>query len=153
MIADHISSVAFYGGLPQGLVKALTFLSQTDLTSLPIGRTELQGDRLFALVQEYDPKPIEQGRWESHRKYHDVQMVVGGAERMGYAHIRNLTVAEPYDQGKDLIFYAPAAGDYFTLRSGDWAIFTPQDAHMPAIALPDAPSGQKVRKIVMKVLV
>lgn len=152
MIIDRIENAGFYSGLPARLLKALEFLSRSDLMDLPLGKMELDGDRLFALIQEYVPKPIQQGLWEAHRKYHDVQFVVRGVERMGYANAQGLTPSVPYDAQKEVLFYGGVAGDYVTVRPGCWVLFTPQDAHMPCIALPDqAPAT--VRKIVVKAMV
>ena len=80
MIVDRLENWSFYAGLPPRIVRALEFLRDTDLAALSLGRHELDGDRLFALVQEYTTKPIEQCKWEAHRRYCDVQFVARGAE-------------------------------------------------------------------------
>jgi len=36
---------------------------------------------------EYQTKPREQGIWEAHRKYIDVQYMIQGSELMGWASI------------------------------------------------------------------
>jgi YhcH/YjgK/YiaL family protein len=125
---------------------ALQFLVKTDLNNLPIGRTEIDGDRLFALVQEYDTKPAEQGIWEAHRKYIDVQYMVTGQERMGFAHLSAMQLGE-YVPEKD---FQPMSGvgNSVNVFAGAFVIFFPQDGHMPGLCI-DVP--EKVKKVVLKV--
>ncbi len=55
-----------------------------------------------------------------------------------------------YNPEKDIEFLT-GEGDYVTLNKGSYAIFFPQDAHMPKIAPEDVPG--KVIKVVVKVKV
>ena len=73
MIVDRLANLDLYRGLAPRWVKALEFLRDSDLLSLSLGRHDLDGDRLFALVQDYETKPTEQCRWEAHRRYCDIQ--------------------------------------------------------------------------------
>src|SRR5690606_35307568 len=34
-----------------------------------LGRHDLDGDNVYALVQEYETKPLERGKWEAHVKH------------------------------------------------------------------------------------
>jgi YhcH/YjgK/YiaL family protein len=98
------------------------------------------------LVQEYVTKPVEQGLWEAHRKYIDVQYMVNGAERMGVANLRTMQLGE-YVSEKD--FQAMSGtGNYLDVFAGAFTIFFPDDAHMPGLQTNDPES---VRKVVLKV--
>lgn len=147
MIIDHIKNVSFYGGIHPGIDRALEYLSQTDLAALDSGRYALDGDRVFALVQRYDTKPREQGVWEAHRRYIDVQYVAAGLERMGYAPLESLTVTQPYVSDKDCELLA-GNGDFILASAGTFAVFFPQDAHMPGLA---CEQPRPVVKVVVKV--
>ena len=147
MIVDRISNKDFYRGLPPGLVRALQFLRDTDLLAIPSGRHDLDGDWLFALIQDYTTKPLDECRWEAHRRYCDVQYLARGTERIGVANIERMRVEQPYDSDRDVAFFA-GEGDFMTLNAGSFAIFAPQDVHMPCIC---ANSAELVRKIVVKV--
>jgi YhcH/YjgK/YiaL family protein len=149
MIIDLLSNAGLYGGLAPGLVEALHWLANTDPLALPVGKTEIHGDRLFAMVQDYDTKPRDKCRWEAHRRYHDVQFVARGVEQIGWTNLANVKVAEAYDEAKDVGFF-DGEGDLVTVRTGTFTIFTPQDVHAPGAAL-HGPVG--VRKIVVKVAV
>lgn len=113
------------------------------------GRVELGGGA-FALEQAYWTKPRSEGRWESHRAYIDVQLVVAGEEQMEVADAARLTVAEDLTPAKDLIFYQPfGAGSVLRVRAGEAAVFFPADAHLPSLRLGMEPA--LVRKTVVKV--
>jgi biofilm protein TabA len=146
MIIDSLSNTGAGVWLPSRLKQALEYLRTTDMTSVALGRHDLEGDRLFALVQEYTTKTAADCRWEAHRRYVDVQYVVRGVERMGYANIALAREVEPYDPARDVAFFEPGQ-DYVTVRAGMFTIFTPEDVHAPC-GLADAP--RTVRKVVIK---
>lgn len=147
MIVDRLAHLDQYRGLAPRLVRALEFLRDTDLLALPLGRLDLDGDRLFALVQEYTTKDAGQGRWEAHQKYCDVQYVARGTERIGVRNIAFMEVEQPYDSERDVAFFQ-GEGDFITLPAGTFAIFAPQDVHLPCTI---ANQPELVRKIVLKV--
>lgn len=149
MIIDHIRHAGVYTGIKPGLAQALAFLASAPLATLAPGRHAIAGDRVFALVQDYLTKPPDAGVWEAHRRYIDVQYVVSGAERLGYAPLDRLTVTQPYDEAKDLVLLA-GEGDRVTAGAGTFVVFYPHDAHMPGLALGEPAT---VRKVVVKVAV
>jgi YhcH/YjgK/YiaL family protein len=146
MIFDTLDNHARYAGLGHNLPAALKFLMENDLTSLPIGRMEIDGDNLYALVQEYVTKPLEQGLWESHRKYIDVQYMVSGQERMGIANLHAMRLGE-YVPEKD---FQPMSGmgNHLDVFAGSFVIFFPDDAHMPGLQTHEP---ELIRKVVLKV--
>ena len=149
MIADRLDRAAQYAGLPKRIRTALEWLRATDLAALPVGRIDLEGEKLFALVQEYDTKPMSEGLWEAHRSYIDVQYVVRGVERMGYTPVETITVTKPYDADKDYL-NGTGPGAFIEAPAGMVFVLWPGDAHMPGMRV-DGPVP--VRKIVLKVAV
>ncbi len=156
MIIDTLENRGLYGGLPSRLVTALTWLAAQDAATLPLGRNPIDGDNIFALVQDYQTRPVEQCVWEAHRRYHDVQFLApasAGSERIGYAPLGTRAITTLYDAQKDAEFFAPPVDGCFdsvTLRPGMFAILMPHDIHMPCAL---AGSSALVRKIVIKVAV
>lgn len=146
MIFDHFQNSRLYGGLSLALRHGLEFLTSTRLAELPIGRTEIDRDNVFALVQEYDTKPVAQCRWESHREYCDIQCLASGAERIGVSQLDRVRTIEDYSAPRDVAFY-DGDGDFLTMRPGWFLILWPHDIHMPCVAI-DTPL--LVRKIVVK---
>ncbi len=111
-------------------------------------RVELSGGS-FALEQVYEPRLRPEGFFESHRKYADVQVIVEGEELMEVEDISRLVVNQDYLPERDLIKYADTAvASVLRMRTGDIAVFFPEDGHMPSLSW-RAPG--LVRKTVVKV--
>ena len=149
MISDRIENSARYAALSPGIALALEALRSGRLASAPNGRHDLDGDNVYALVQRYTTRPVDKCVFESHRKYIDVQMVVSGEEAMGHAPLQKLQPRTEYDEAKDFSLYEPPrAATWLQLAGGEFAIFFPEDGHMPC-AQPG--SATDVVKIVVKV--
>jgi len=148
MIVDQLKHWRRYRALAE-LAPAFEFLEQQVGQELGEGRIEIQGNRLFALPQQYAPRPAPGRQFEAHRRYADVQYVAQGAEMMGYAPTDSLQPATPYDPAKDIAFYQPpAVYTPVVVPAGSFAVFYPQDAHLPCCPV----EGEAwVRKIVVKV--
>lgn len=146
MIVDQLSNAAWYGGLPATLRMGLEYLTSHDLETLELGRHDIDGDRVFALVQEYPTREENECRWEAHRRYYDIQVVARGVERIGVAPLANVSETMAYDETKDVAFFA-GEGDWLTMSPGRFAIFAPGDVHRPCVRLSTITA---VRKIVIK---
>jgi YhcH/YjgK/YiaL family protein len=150
MILDSLQNSAAYRTLSPEIALAFDYLCRTDFTTMPEGRYDLEGDRVYAIVQRYCPKPLAEAKWEAHRRYLDVQYLAEGVERMGYALLRDgFIIQKDYNVEKDVVFYK-TEGDLLTLRAGSFAIFAPQDVHAPCLALDDSQPSAKVCKVVVK---
>lgn len=147
MIFDRLSNASSYRGLGPRFVAAFDWLGSRDLTKVAVGRHDIRGAEVFALVQENATKPPEGGMWEAHRQYADVQCVVSGRERMGYQELAGIAVEQPYDEKNDCVL-GKASGTFFEVPPGYFVVFLPQDAHMPNTA---AGEPGTVRKVVVKV--
>ena len=117
-----------------------------DLFSMPLGRYEIDGDKLFFTISQNDLRLEEAAKLESHRQYADIQILIEGRERFG---LKNSGACKqinlPYDQLKDIAFFDDKPDSYADLKSGDFIVFMPSDAHAPLI-------GQgSVKKCVVKV--
>ena len=149
MIFDHIDNSSFYGGLGARFTTAFDYLRRLDAAT-PVGRFELEGDALFVLVQADETKPLAAKKFEAHRLYADVQLVLSGSEVMGYSPLGDLEVDTLYDQKRDRILYRPGSElTCFTVEARRMAIFLPQDAHMAGITL--SGESRQVKKAVAKV--
>ena len=105
---------------------------------------------VFAIEQVYYTKSRDNGFFESHKKYIDVQVIVEGVEGMEVSDISHLAVSEPYSEEKDLIKYADTnVASILRLGHGAAAVFYPTDGHMPTLQLEGGP--KLVRKTVVKV--
>jgi YhcH/YjgK/YiaL family protein len=148
MIFDKIENAEHYYGISQGLEKGLRFLKETDLDSLELGRHEIDGDKLYILVQEYEPKDLKDASFEAHKRYIDIQYISKGQELMAYAPLNKLEVTKEYDEVKD-IMRLQGTGSFCAADENSFLIFFPHDGHMPGVA---SEEKVKVRKIVVKIL-
>ena len=152
MIVDKISNSHVYYSLSPAIEKSLKYLSVTDLVSTPDGKTLIDTGIVIG-INQYNTKNADQGVLEVHRKNIDVQFMIHGAERIGYAFLadgdNNLPSTE-YDAKRDIRFYGAynSETETFVLQEGMFAIFFPSDLHMPGLHF----KGQvKVKKAVVKI--
>jgi len=131
---------------------ARRFLADPKSWALPPGRVEIDGDRVFALVQAYETAPAPEPLFEAHRRYADIQYIVEGEERIDWAPVGQMIAEKPYDPGKDAAHGRVPAGASTSVKlfAGYLGVFFPADAHAPKQALG---SPRAVRKIVVKVAV
>ena len=131
--------------------KALDFIKDARIHELQPGRIEIDGDQVYASIQVYETHPpLEEVRFEVHRKYIDIQYVASGEEVMGWAPASILRDTTAYDPGKEMWFGTLRANEMTPVRvtAGQAAVFFPEDAHAPTIA---CSKPVKVKKILVKV--
>ena len=145
MILDSVDAIGRYGDIA-ALRAVIDYVQRHEVASLPDGRTDIDGDRLFCTVQSYAPKDASDARAETHRRYADLQYVLSGAERIGYSRACGEPVES--DPEKDIWFYPDADMTQLLLDAGMFAVFFPGEAHAPCIM---ARPGLAVRKAVFKI--
>lgn len=149
MIVDNLKNSALYESLHPCFPAAFEFMRKALTEDVPVGKTIIDGDRLFVNVQEYDTK-TEGGRPEAHRNYIDIQFVLRGIERMPITRQDTTTTTVEYNPEKDVEFFAPGQNDHtLILRDCDFAILYPDDLHTPGMAVDNVPVP--VKKFVVKV--
>jgi YhcH/YjgK/YiaL family protein len=148
MILDTLESAARYAPVHPGFAPAFAFLRRPDLAQLADGRYEIDGDRVFALVQSGSGRGRAGARLEAHRRYIDIQFTVAGIEQIGWESLNTCRArAQGYDAARDVEFFTGEPVVWTALVPGMYAIYFPDDAHAPL-----AGSGS-VRKVVVKVAV
>jgi len=157
MILSPLTHSSAYASLSPLFAAAFRFCHTTDLLSAPLGRHDIPGTPpgdLFALLQEYTLKPESDCRYEAHRTYADIQLVLSGTEAISIVPLESCELDGVFDAAKDLGFYrcSGTGAHRLTVPPGCFAVFFPHDAHMPLIA-PASYTGALVRKVVLKVRV
>ena len=138
-----------WAAYPEGIRKALRYLRDTDFTDKEPGCYSIQGDDIYALVQSIETKTIDGKRPETHKEYLDVQYIICGEEKMGYAHLNEGITPAEENEVKDIAFFSEAPGEQFVIcRDKDFCVFFPSDIHRPGCCV-GQPSP--VRKVVVKV--
>jgi YhcH/YjgK/YiaL family protein len=148
MILDTIANCHLYLSINERIAKGFDYLRTTDLDSLPCGKHDIDGDTIFALVQEYQTKPIAECKLESHKKYIDIQYVIRGEEMMGITTQNNQTILEQ-NLEKDYTFYEGTTS-LIRVSKGMFTIFFPDDLHQPCV---QTETVLEVKKVVIKVMI
>ena len=147
MVNDHIKYASEYFNLSAGIRVALEYLRRTDIASLAAGRHDIDADRVFVLVSDYDTRQPADTFWEAHRRHVDVQFVQSGSERIAYGDIARFEL-DPYDAERDLIVARGESERFVEVGAGEFVILFPHDVHMPGLT---GRAVQAVRKAVVKV--
>lgn len=153
MIVTNLENLPRQVSMTDGLARAIAFLREAVGQSLADGRIDVDGDRVYALVQSYSTlDPAQPPVFEAHRKYLDVQYIVVGEEVIGWAPLDRVTVTQPYAEAGDALLGTVAEADMTRVRvpAGYLAVLWPPDAHAPKLSA-NAPTA--VKKIVVKVAV
>lgn len=147
MIFDQLKNAELYFQINNRFRKAFDYLRSNDFDNIEPGKYEIDGEDIYAIVQQYDTKPMSSGKWEAHKKYIDIQFMVSGKEKMGYSHKNKMIVTHEYNSDKDAL-YLKGEGNFLVAEAGYFAIFFPTDVHMPCIAIN---LSTPVKKVVIKV--
>ena len=153
MIITDLEHLPHQVNLSASIRKGISFLQDPHAAGLQPGRVEIDGGTVYAMVQAYETLPVgAEVKFEAHRQYIDIQYVVSGEEVMGWIALADLPAPTAYDAEKDVLFgLLPVARmTPVQVRAGQAAVFFPEDAHAPKLAL-GAPAP--VKKIVIKVSV
>jgi YhcH/YjgK/YiaL family protein len=148
MIYDTLAHLDAYRGVHPGVMKALELLRDTDFSQWEVGRHDIDGDKLYLMVQSYDTK-VENDRPEAHRKYIDIQMLLSGQEWMGVGPLEDMTEEVEAKPEGDIWFYHGELSRVL-LKGSRFTVLFPGDAHAPCIAVDGKPIP--CRKCVVKVL-
>lgn len=148
MIIDSLARTDWYLAINPRVAQAFRYLQQTDLAALPPGKYKIDAERVYAIVQEYETREATTAQYESHRKYIDIQYVVSGCERIGWAD-RDRLAPGTYDEEKDLEYHA-GTGVLINLDAGSFMLLAPHDAHLPCVHPASGPA--RVKKVVVKIL-
>lgn len=135
--------------LHPALVRALEYLrSGACADPAAVGRHDILGDELYAIVSEICGSPSEEKPFERHERYIDIHYVLEGRETIGW-----LPLAEggaPYTDelaASDYALFRPQGSEAYgiPLRAGQYAVMFPHDLHQPGNT-----GGAIARKAVVK---
>ncbi|MEO6874629.1 MAG: YhcH/YjgK/YiaL family protein [Opitutaceae bacterium] len=147
MVFANIAQHALYHSLSPRIKLALEYLAGFDAAT-PVGRVNLDGDHVYALVQSYQTASAGARVFESHLVYADVQFVASGAEVIYTSPLDRLIVTTPYSADNDCALYAGPDDTPLHMRPGEFCILFPQDGHKPCCEWTQA---SPVKKVVVKV--
>lgn len=144
MIKDNLKNIKLYLGLSDRF-KTAFFKAVTMDKFAPLGRVQID-ENVYYTVMEYIGRPTENATAEAHKNYADIQIILSGNEKIGYAPLHLLQNTIPYDSTKDIEILS-GNYDYVTMYENDFMLLFPDDGHAPSLDL----TGEIVKKVVFKV--
>jgi len=124
--------------------KCFAFLADTaKLAKLAPGKYPIDGENAYASITDMPTRTTDIAKWESHRKYIDLQYVIKGEETIGVCPIAAATVTVPYDEKKDGANYI-ADGKYYLATPNVFYLFFPSEVHKPNIKVDGYESDKKL---------
>ena len=146
MITDNIENINLYDKIPQYAKEFIKNLSNNP----KLGRYEIKG-KDYANIESYNTKLPSEAKFESHKNYIDIQLLLRGQERIYLNNIKSLETDIPYNKEKDIEFYKEnvSESDFVTLNGRNFAMIYPHEAHAPQVSISD--KSDNVLKVVIKI--
>jgi len=146
MILDALENIDRYLSMNRGFEKAAKFLQHSELNQHAMGKHEIDGDRVFAIVENTVGRDKKDAQLEAHEQYIDIQLVLKGIDNMGWKPTSACKqISQAYNLNADIKFFADEPEIFLPVSAGMFAIFFPNDAHMPLI------SSEHLHKVVVKI--
>lgn len=147
MVLDKIENKSLYASMHPLFKQAFNFLDEYLKNPKGPGKYEIAGDDLFVTVSNSNTR--EEGLYEVHDKYIDIQVMIGGQEKV-YCHWRSDLEAETeFDNEKDVQFLKDGKDNIeFIFKKGEFMILYPWDVHKPSMTIN---SPEAITKMVFKV--
>ena len=147
MIYDTIANLGRYKGIHKNLDTAIDFLMNCDLAALPNGRNEVDGDNVFVNVMDAAYHTLEDGKFEAHHTYADIQISLTGDELIGWLPMARF---EDWDAAEETKLFeeTPEPDALLPMKKGTFVLMFPQDAHAPGIG--EGKGRKAVAKVLMK---
>lgn len=135
---------------PEAIQEALCFLKDTNFEKLQDGKYELCGEEIFVILGKMETKPLREMKPEAHDRYMDIQCLLTGKEKIGFAQRGEAEAVEDFLEEKDVCFFdTDLRGESFlAMESGEYAIFFPEDIHRPLVR---SEGIRMVRKAIVKI--
>lgn len=139
-----------YLGISAELDKAIDYLKKTNLQSIPLGLTKIDGEAVYVNCFEYSTVPQADAMWEGHRNYADIHVVLSGQEKIGVSDACVLTKTTE-NLEDDFVGYTGAVQTWFSMNKNQILIVFPEDIHM--VRVQQENKMEHVHKMVIKVRV
>lgn len=150
MLLGDKYSLSTYKPLLQNPIwqKIFNWIEQT-LPGLQEGEHSIMGKDIYASHQKAKTIDRTEAIFEAHQAYIDLHYCLDGGEIIEWAPTSQLIIKKSYDPTDDYTLYnTPSFATSLKMLPGSFAIFFPEDAHMPKIS--DG-MNKEVKKVVIKV--
>lgn len=149
MIYDYLDQISRYRGLHVNIDLAIDYLEKTDLTTLELGRHEVAGDKVFVFRQDNVLNDQATDNFEYHKRYMDLQFLLGGHEHFRYAR-KAEGEDKPFDDSSDIGFILSKEAYDLELTEGTFVMVFPGEFHQPSQM---GRGDSLAQKVVVKILI
>ena len=146
---DLLANIGNYRGMNRNLDKAIDYLMSVDINTLPLGKTEIDGDRVFLQVMEARTHELTDESYEVHRDYMDIQIDIDGCEVIETA-LNGVTPIGEYRPDFQKAAACAGAGGRCVMGPGRFILCMAGEAHGPGGCLEQP---EDIKKCVVKVAV
>ena len=151
MVKGYMDALPQYSeaGIPAECIEKISeYVNSRDLAALSCGKYVIDGERIYVSIQEYETKPCGDCRFETHKRYADIQCILQGREQIWVTEQPLPMSDTEYDPKADIRFWKDGKASLLDLRAGELAILLPGEAHKPCVRSGEA---GKVKKAVFKI--
>jgi YhcH/YjgK/YiaL family protein len=151
MLLFPLTEAAAYAHVHPLFPLVFAWLAEPANRAIADGRHPLQGDDLLVIAESGITHASADRRFESHRRYCDIQVSLSGGEVMEWTPVAGLVTQLDFQEGGDIAFYDQPHRPVTRLAvlPDHAAVFFPADAHKPVLHLGAAAAAY--RKLVFKV--
>ncbi|HPB17145.1 MAG: YhcH/YjgK/YiaL family protein [Clostridia bacterium] len=131
MINGNIEGLGISSCMDDYLLKAIEIMKKLSIKS-PLGKVAVNGDDFYYTVMEVEVNPVNEIKFEMHKKYIDIHYLIKGNEKIGVANGRKLGILVPYVEEKDCAICKD--GEFMSIiamEEKDFCVIFPYEAHKP----------------------
>ncbi|MCE0824848.1 YhcH/YjgK/YiaL family protein [Buttiauxella sp. A2-C2_NF] len=154
MLVGNVKKNSISESYPFVVNDVLSKLNEIDLSSLPLGRHELDGydsKKLWFVILEYHTSPLSDFHPEVHKYHSDLQILLSGTELMAWSiDTGNHPHFGDYNDTRDILFYESDCVNLNIMNAmpGEFYLFTPNVVHITNVINKEP---EFVRKLVVKI--
>ena len=147
MIFGNIKNLKEFEFLQEDVLKCLEYTKAHDLLNFEKGSHEIDGDRLFVNIVEYETTTPENRFWEAHKDYLDLHFMLSGKEQIDVNFIDNMEQKE-FVLKDDFLPLEGEPNSHVVLTKGDFLICYPTDGHRTAVQVGEP---MRIKKAIFKI--
>lgn len=147
MIYDTLENLNQYTGLFPNLDKAIAYIEECELKDLPLGRTEIDADDVYVVVQEVDTVLDADKPFKTHSTYMELHVDLEGIELCEVS-LGIVQAKTPYDAQTDEALWQGALSAALVMGDDRFAVFMIEEPHKTDI---QAQGCDHVKKAVFKI--
>jgi len=147
MIIDNLANADKYLSIHPLFAEAFEYIKSVDLEAVEDGKHEVSEGLKSIIATKIGMTAQEsEAKFECHNNNIDIQICIKGNETFGWKSRNDCTSQKgEYNLEKDVLFFNEEPSMHFTLNSGEFVIFFPEDVHAPMIG------EDEIKKMVIKV--